>query len=219
MQTFTARATKPDCKPNRLARARAVPTTQAHTQAVFKYHQIAIDSKCPGISLHDITPQIRELIAKEGVLEGYVNVLSRHTTTAVTINENESRLTDDIRQWLRKLAPPSDPYLHNDLHVREAPADWPGVVLSSVTPSLVWSSLLSSSAAAAVGAVAVLAHGVHGARARAHSCMGPSMHEHRKHASRQWKAGRQARCARAMHDSTHPSIGAAWPRLTPCLTV
>ena len=29
-------------------------------------------------------------------------------------------------QWLRKLAPPTDPYLHNDLHVREAPEGWPG---------------------------------------------------------------------------------------------
>jgi hypothetical protein len=29
-------------------------------------------------------------------------------------------------QFLHKLAPPSEPYLHNDLHLREAPADWPG---------------------------------------------------------------------------------------------
>ena len=26
----------------------------------------------------------------------------------------------------RRLAPPSDFYLHNDLHLRQAPADWPG---------------------------------------------------------------------------------------------
>jgi thiamine phosphate synthase YjbQ (UPF0047 family) len=35
-------------------------------------------------------------------------------------------LLDDIRQWLRKLAPPGDPYLHNDLHLRSGPPDWPG---------------------------------------------------------------------------------------------
>lgn len=34
------------------------------------------------------------------------------------INEYESRLVDDIRQFLVKLAPPSNPYLHNDLHLR-----------------------------------------------------------------------------------------------------
>jgi len=33
-----------------------------------------------------------------GVTEGCVKVLSRHTTTAVTINEHETRLLDDIRQ-------------------------------------------------------------------------------------------------------------------------
>lgn len=31
---------------------------------------------------------------------GFVNVLSRHTTTAVTINEMEGRLVDDVRQYL-----------------------------------------------------------------------------------------------------------------------
>ena len=33
---------------------------------------------------------------------------------------------DDVRQFLRKLAPPEYPYLHNDLHLREAPDGWPG---------------------------------------------------------------------------------------------
>jgi thiamine phosphate synthase YjbQ (UPF0047 family) len=65
-------------------------------------------------------------IAALGVSDGWVNVLSRHTTTAVTINENEARLMDDVRQWLLTLAPPHKPYLHNDLHLREAPPGWPG---------------------------------------------------------------------------------------------
>lgn len=29
-------------------------------------------------------------------------------------------------QWLRKIAPPSDAYLHNDLDLRAAPDNWPG---------------------------------------------------------------------------------------------
>ncbi|WIA37706.1 hypothetical protein OEZ86_014591 [Tetradesmus obliquus] len=102
----------------------AAPATSASTQ-VFDYTQIEIET-IPGIALFDITPQIRQRVQQLGVTEGFVNVLSRHTTTAVAINEYETRLLDDIRQFLRKLAPPSDPYLHNDLHLREAPADWPG---------------------------------------------------------------------------------------------
>lgn len=118
---FTAQA-----RAGRPVFARAVTTSHSPQATVFKYHQLDLETKYPGISLHDITPQIRELIEREQLQEGYVNVLSRHTTTAVTVNENEARLMDDIRQWLRKLAPPSDPYLHNDLHVREAPPNWPG---------------------------------------------------------------------------------------------
>lgn len=49
---------------------------------------------------------------------GFVNVVSRHTTTAVMLNEYESRLVDDVRQYLLKIAPPDYPYLHNDIHLR-----------------------------------------------------------------------------------------------------
>ncbi len=37
---------------------------------------------------------------------------------AVTINELESRLVDDIRMYMTRLAPPNDHYLHNDIHLR-----------------------------------------------------------------------------------------------------
>ena len=37
---------------------------------------------------------------------------SRHTTTALAINENEERLLEDVKVHLRKLAPESGSYLH-----------------------------------------------------------------------------------------------------------
>lgn len=55
-----------------------------------------------------------------------MTVYSRHTTTAITINEMEGRLVDDARQFLLKLVPAAYPYLHNDLHLRSGPPDWPG---------------------------------------------------------------------------------------------
>lgn len=109
-----------------------------------------------GIGLFDITPHVRDAVKEAGIKEGFVNVISRHTTTALTINEMEPRLVDDVRQFLRKLAPPQvaqnhsisaaviqsqhsapclnatpryrlqEPYLHNDLHLRDAPEGWPG---------------------------------------------------------------------------------------------
>ena len=56
-----------------------------------------------GIDLNNITPEIRKFVEETGVTEGVVTILSRHTTCGITINEMESRLVDDIRQYLLKL--------------------------------------------------------------------------------------------------------------------
>ena len=52
-------------------------------------------------------------------------IFSRHTTTALAINEDEQRLLEDIKVFLRKLAPEAERYLHNDLHLRDVPEDEP----------------------------------------------------------------------------------------------
>jgi thiamine phosphate synthase YjbQ (UPF0047 family) len=92
---------------------------------VAKYVEIKVETK-KGIHLSDLTPQLKALLKESGCSEGTITVMSRHTTTAITVNEMEGRLVDDIRQWLLKLAPPEYPYLHNDLHLRSGPPNWPG---------------------------------------------------------------------------------------------
>jgi thiamine phosphate synthase YjbQ (UPF0047 family) len=60
---------------------------------------------------------------------GLVTVISRHTTTSLTINEWESRLADDIADSLLQLVPPDErsispaslkgvKYKHNDIELR-----------------------------------------------------------------------------------------------------
>ncbi|NEP01721.1 MAG: YjbQ family protein [Symploca sp. SIO2E9] len=78
-----------------------------------------------GISIYNITPQIVKLIQINNINNGQVIVFSRHTTTALAINENEERLLEDVKVYLKKLAPESDKYLHNDLHLRDVPPDEP----------------------------------------------------------------------------------------------
>jgi secondary thiamine-phosphate synthase enzyme len=78
-----------------------------------------------GISIYNITPQITKLLAASGINSGQVLVFSRHTTTALAINEYEERLLEDIKVYLSKLAPEADKYLHNDLHLRIVPPDEP----------------------------------------------------------------------------------------------
>ncbi|KAB8334523.1 YjbQ family protein [Scytonema tolypothrichoides VB-61278] len=79
-----------------------------------------------GINIHNITSQIQELIESTSIKNGQALIFSRHTTTALAINEYEERLLEDVKVYLQKLAPESDHYLHNDLHLREnIPADEP----------------------------------------------------------------------------------------------
>ncbi|MGI0487008.1 secondary thiamine-phosphate synthase enzyme YjbQ [Pantanalinema rosaneae CENA516] len=72
----------------------------------------------PGIQIYDITPKLDDLLSASGIQSGQMVVFSRHTTTALAINEYEPRLLDDLKVYLRKLAPETDRYLHNDLHLR-----------------------------------------------------------------------------------------------------
>ena len=50
-----------------------------------------------GVGCVDITPLVREAAAASGIKNGLVTVISKHTTTAVCVNENESRLFTDIQ--------------------------------------------------------------------------------------------------------------------------
>lgn len=79
----------------------------------------------PGITICNVTPHIEQLLATTSIQNGQVLIFSRHTTTALAINENEERLLEDIKVYLRKLVPESDRYLHNDLHLRDVPDDEP----------------------------------------------------------------------------------------------
>ncbi|MBD2447317.1 YjbQ family protein [Nostoc sp. FACHB-152] len=88
------------------------------------HHLIEIPTE-PKINIYNITPQINDLIATTSIKNGQALVFSRHTTTALAINEYEVRLLEDIKVFLQKLAPESDRYLHNDLHLRDVPEDEP----------------------------------------------------------------------------------------------
>ncbi len=90
----------------------------------IKHESIHLETE-PGVNIYNLTPQIESLLAASGIVHGQVLVFSRHTTTALAINEYEARLLDDLKIYLHRLVPPGDRYLHNDLHLRVVPADEP----------------------------------------------------------------------------------------------
>ncbi len=88
------------------------------------YRRILVHTR-PGVSVHDITPELRACVAHAGIREGFAVLSTLHTTTAITVNEHESRLLADVRRFFLELAPPHARYLHNDIHLRDCPPDEP----------------------------------------------------------------------------------------------
>jgi secondary thiamine-phosphate synthase enzyme len=60
-----------------------------------------------------ITDTVRGIVQKSSVNEGFVLVSAMHITAAVYVNDNEEGLFEDIWEWLEKLAPYRDDYIHH----------------------------------------------------------------------------------------------------------
>jgi secondary thiamine-phosphate synthase enzyme len=63
--------------------------------------------------LISVTDQVRQIVKKSGVKNGIVNLFTQHTTTALTINEDDPNLERDIAQFMVKTVPEDDTYAHH----------------------------------------------------------------------------------------------------------
>ncbi len=74
----------------------------------------------------DITEDVLRILSSWGVRDGVVLVFAPHATAAVTLNENEPGLKEDILEALRRLVPRGAGYLHDRIddnahaHIRSA---------------------------------------------------------------------------------------------------
>src|SRR5262245_60774205 len=66
------------------------------------------------VQLVDLTDRIGAIVHASGVSEGLVSVWSLHTTCAVFINENQSALHADIKQFLEQTVARHGKWMHND---------------------------------------------------------------------------------------------------------
>jgi len=66
----------------------------------------------------DITDQVVGAVMESGVRNGFALVYSKHTTAAITIQENEPLLLQDLTSLLERFAPRNAHYRHNDFTVR-----------------------------------------------------------------------------------------------------
>jgi len=63
-----------------------------------------------------LTPDVQAAVTESGVREGLCLVNAMHITASVFINDDESGLHQDYKDWLEQLAPhePVSGYRHND---------------------------------------------------------------------------------------------------------
>eukprot|EP00980_Cylindrotheca_fusiformis_P011398 scaffold2642_cov120-Cylindrotheca_fusiformis.AAC.7 len=122
--------------PTRQSRWQKVPLSLSATlgDPICEYHQVNIATSQSGpprqaVSVEDLTPTVSSMLQASGMQQGVVNIISRHTTTAITINEWEKRLGKDMEEYFLKLAPPDERsssvakqesvrYFHNDIDQR-----------------------------------------------------------------------------------------------------
>ena len=67
------------------------------------------------VAFINITPQMEECLRESGIQEGLALVNAMHITASVFINDDESGLHSDYKNWLEELAPhePISHYQHN----------------------------------------------------------------------------------------------------------
>ncbi|MEA3255466.1 MAG: secondary thiamine-phosphate synthase enzyme YjbQ [Candidatus Altiarchaeota archaeon] len=71
----------------------------------------------------DITSQVNEFVENSGIEDGAILIFTKHTTSGLTINENEPGLISDMEDLLKKIVP-KDGYEHDridnnaDSHLR-----------------------------------------------------------------------------------------------------
>lgn len=67
------------------------------------------------VELLNITNKVEELLKRSRIENGVITLYTRHTTSALIINENEERLKKDIQNMLEKIVPAHAGYRHDEI--------------------------------------------------------------------------------------------------------
>lgn len=84
------------------------------TQTVKAYQQETQLRTAGGLSVTDITEEVREAVRTSGIKDGICCVYSPHTTCSVRVNEWETGFLEDFAVLLKRLVPTDHYYAHDD---------------------------------------------------------------------------------------------------------
>ena len=83
----------------------------------FAQHHLEYTTEI-GPSFLDITEDVHRAVEDSGLRWGHVTIFSNHTTAAIRLQENEPLLIEDLKDFLRRIAPQEGYYRHNDFEIR-----------------------------------------------------------------------------------------------------
>ena len=84
-----------------------------------------------GQGLHEITEEIRAIVAEAGIDSGLCTVFIQHTSASLTIQENaDPSAREDLENWLNRLVKEDDPLF---THKAEGPDDMPSHIKAALT--------------------------------------------------------------------------------------
>lgn len=65
------------------------------------------------VQLIDITNQVQNYVQEKSLKQGFLNIISQHTTATICLNESCQALEKDLKKFLKLLADPQADYDHN----------------------------------------------------------------------------------------------------------
>lgn len=81
--------------------------------------------------LHEITPEVIELVSESGLVQGLCTLFLQHTSASLTIQENaDPSARHDLENWLNRQVPENDPLF---THTHEGPDDMPSHIKTALT--------------------------------------------------------------------------------------
>lgn len=98
-------------------------------QRIPSVAQLEVTAAAPG--LHEITPEVSDLIHKSGLDAGLCTLFIRHTSASLVIQENaDPSAKRDLEAWLNRLVPEGDALY---THTLEGPDDIPAHIKAALT--------------------------------------------------------------------------------------
>lgn len=96
----------------------------------MKLHQETVRIEPRGPGLHDVTGQIRKVVAAAGLRTGLVNVCVLHTSASLVVQENaDPSVRRDLQRFLARIVPEDADYEHDS----EGADDMPSHIRAALT--------------------------------------------------------------------------------------